>query len=213
VGHLAAWTGAFSPDDLRQWLASAGTGFALVAAAEIGDKSQLVCMSLAARHRGWPVLLGAVGAFAVLNLLAVLFGATVGAWVSPRVVAGIVAVLFAVFGIRALLTKEEDEEDDVVEKSGHGIFWNTFALIFVAEFGDRTQLSVAGLSGATEPAAVWLGATLALTLTSALAIWAGRIILRRTSAVVVHRISGILFLVLAAVAAYQALTLTPSPTG
>ncbi len=62
-----------------QWLGSAGTTFLLVGLAEFGDKSQLVCMTLAARHRGLPVLVGAIAAFAVLNLLAVLFGAAVAA--------------------------------------------------------------------------------------------------------------------------------------
>jgi hypothetical protein len=49
--------------------------FTLIALAEVGDKSQLVCMTLAARHRHWPVILGATTAFLVLNTLAVLFGA------------------------------------------------------------------------------------------------------------------------------------------
>ena len=43
--------------------------FTLIALAEIGDKSQLVCMTLAARHRHWPVILGAAVAFVVLNTL------------------------------------------------------------------------------------------------------------------------------------------------
>ena len=62
------------------WLSSAGTTFLLIALAEFGDKSQLVCMTLAARHRGLPVVLGAIAAFAVLNLLAVVFGAAIAAW-------------------------------------------------------------------------------------------------------------------------------------
>ena len=49
--------------------------FTLISLAELGDKSQLVCMTLAARHRHWPVILGAASAFVVLNSLAVLFGA------------------------------------------------------------------------------------------------------------------------------------------
>ena len=51
-----------------QWLTATGTTFLVVAFAEIGDKSQLVCMTLAARHRGLPVVIGATAAFAVLNL-------------------------------------------------------------------------------------------------------------------------------------------------
>jgi Predicted membrane protein len=54
--------------------ATAATSFALIAAAEIGDKSQLVCMTLASRHRATPVLLGAISAFAFLNTLAVVLG-------------------------------------------------------------------------------------------------------------------------------------------
>ena len=50
--------------------------FTLIALAEIGDKSQLVCMSLATRHHHWPVILGASTAFLILNALAVIFGAT-----------------------------------------------------------------------------------------------------------------------------------------
>ena len=84
------------------WLASAGTTFLLVGLAEIGDKSQLVCMTLAARHRGLPVAIGAVSAFAVLNLLAVVFGAAVAAWLPEWLVTLAVAALFAFFGINAL---------------------------------------------------------------------------------------------------------------
>jgi putative Ca2+/H+ antiporter (TMEM165/GDT1 family) len=47
---------------------------ALVGLAEIGDKSQLVRMTLAARHRAWPVVVGVATAFLALNALAVLFG-------------------------------------------------------------------------------------------------------------------------------------------
>ena len=106
--------------------------FTLIALAEMGDKSQLVCMTLAARHRHWPVLLGAVVAFSVLNVLAVLFGAAVATWVPEAVMAGIVAVLFAVFGIQSLRSEAGDESEEVEEKPGHGIFVTTLLLLLVA---------------------------------------------------------------------------------
>ena len=56
----------------------------IIGLAEIGDKSQLVCMTLAARQRPWPVLLGAAAAFAILNVLAVVFGASVAAWLPEQ---------------------------------------------------------------------------------------------------------------------------------
>ena len=156
------------------WLTSAGTTFLLVGLAEFGDKSQLVCMTLAARHRGLPVVIGAILAFAILNLLAVLFGAAVAAWLPEWLVTLAVAVLFAIFGISALRYKEEDDDDKVEEMPGHGIVATTFLLIFLAEFGDKTQLAVAGLGSTSEPVAVWAGATVALATTAALGGFAGR---------------------------------------
>jgi len=181
--------------------------FALIALAEIGDKSQLVCMTLATRHRYWPVLLGATTAFVILNALAVLFGASIAAWVPERVMAGIVALMFAVFGVHALLNQEDEDSEEVMEKPGHGIFITTLLLILVAEFGDKTQIAVAGLAGSMDPVPVWVGATIALVMVSALGIWAGRTVLQRLPLHWLHRAGGGIFLVFAAMAVWRAFTL------
>lgn len=185
---------------LGNWFSSAGATFLLIVLAEFGDKSQLVCMTLAARHRGLPVVLGAVSAFAILNLLAVLFGAAVAAWLPGWLITLAVATLFAVFGISALRYREKIEDEEVAEKPGHGIFATTFLMIFLAEFGDKTQIAVAGMGSTTHTAAVWLGATLALTFTSVLAVIAGRKFLHRLPLAWIHRISGVFFLLLAGLA-------------
>ncbi|MGZ4953877.1 MAG: TMEM165/GDT1 family protein [Methylobacter sp.] len=184
--------------------ATAATSFALIAAAEIGDKSQLVCMTLASRHRAMPVLLGAIAAFAFLNTLAVVFGIAIASWLPEHIVATIVAVLFAAFGIHSLRVETEDENEEVKEKSGHSIFFTTFLLITVAEFGDKTQLAVVGLSSTTVPTAVWLGSTAALISTSALGILAGRTILQKVPLALLHKISGTIFLLLSVYAGYRA---------
>ena len=187
------------------WLSSAGATFLLIALAEFGDKSQLVCMTLAARHRGLPVVLGAVAAFAFLNLLAVLFGAAIAAWLPEWVVTAAVAVLFTVFGISSLRFEEEDEEEEIAEKPGHGIFATTFLMIFLAEFGDKTQIAVAGLSSTADATATWIGATLALACTSILGVIAGRRWLNRLPLHWIHRISGVFFLLLALLAVLRLL--------
>ncbi len=184
--------------------ATAGTSFVLIAAAEIGDKSQLVCMTLASRHRGMPVIWGAIAAFVLLNTLAVLFGAAIANWLPDYVVAGTVALLFAVFGLHALFNYEDDENEEVVEKSGHGIFFTTFLLITVAEFGDKTQLAVVAFSSTANPYAVWLGSTLALTFTSALGVLAGRTVLQKLPLSLLHKISGVIFLTLSGFAGVRA---------
>lgn len=185
------------------WLTSAGTSFAVIAAAEIGDKSQLVCMTLAARHRHWPVFLGAFSAFALLNLIAVLFGAAVVQWVPRLWITLSVAALFAVFGVMALLARPQTHQEHLKEMSGHGVFLTTFLMIFLAEFGDKTQLATAGLSTTAESLPVWVGSTLALGLSSALGVGAGRTVLQRIPLRLLHGISGLLFLGLAGFVMWQ----------
>ena len=179
------------------------SSYLLVALAEIGDKSQLVCMTMAARHHPWPVLLGAALAFALLNLLAVLFGAGVAAWLPEKVTAAIVAIMFAAFGIHSLLSHENQAPQELPKKSVRGIFITTLLLIFVAEFGDKTQIVVAGLASSFPASTVWVGATVALVMTSALGIWAGRTILQRLPLAWINRLSGGLFLVFAVIAAQR----------
>jgi putative Ca2+/H+ antiporter (TMEM165/GDT1 family) len=195
-----------SNGNIAEISATTATSFALIAAAEIGDKSQLVCMTLASRHRPMPVFLGALTAFILLNTLAVVFGVAIANWLPEYIVATTVALLFAAFGIHSLRVEMEDENADVKEKSGRGIFFTTFLLITVAEFGDKTQLAVVGLSSTALPAAVWLGSTVALASTSALGILAGRTILQKVPLLLLHKISGTIFLMLSVYAGYRAYT-------
>lgn len=180
--------------------------YTLIVAAEMGDKSQLVCMTLASKHSPRSVWLGAISAFMLLNTLAVIFGASIALWMPEAIVAAIVAVLFATFGLHALGEHDDNEEnDDAVKTPNHlSTFLTTFSLITLAEFGDKTQLAVVALSSGSPPAAVWLGSTAALATTSALGILAGRTVLKRISVAMLHKISGLIFIVLAAFAALRA---------
>jgi putative Ca2+/H+ antiporter (TMEM165/GDT1 family) len=180
-------------------LSVSGATFLLIALAEIGDKSQLVCMTLAARHRALPVMTGVIAAFVLLNLLAVVFGSAVAAWFPEWVIALFVAILFGIFGIQMLRSAKEDDDEDVSEKSGHSVILSTFLLIFVAEFGDKTQLAIAGMSSTYDPLSVWVGGTLALVSISGMGVIAGRAILTRIPKAKLHHISGIFFLVLAVI--------------
>ncbi|GFO70885.1 Ca2+/H+ antiporter, TMEM165/GDT1 family [Bathymodiolus japonicus methanotrophic gill symbiont] len=185
------------------WLTPISTSYALIFVAEMGDKSQLVCMTLAAQNRAKPVIFGAITAFALLNTLAVLFGAAIANWVPGYIVAAVVTVLFAVFGVQSLFFSESEADTEVQGKSAHNLFITTFLLITVAEFGDKTQLAVAALSSTALPAATWIGATLALTSTSILGVIAGRTLLKKIPLRLLHRLSGVLFILLAGFAAYH----------
>ena len=107
--------------------------------------------------------------------------------------------------MKSILTTEQNNDDgEAIEKPGHGIFVTTFLMLFLAEMGDKTQLAVAALAATLPPFAVWLGATLALIITSALGVWLGVTLLRRIPIHRLHQISGAFFLLLAAFAAIQA---------
>jgi putative Ca2+/H+ antiporter (TMEM165/GDT1 family) len=103
-----------------------------------------------------------------------------------------------------LYKQDDGESEDAAERSGHGIFITTLLLIFVAEFGDKTQIAVAGLAGSFDPLPVWLGATTALVMVSVLGVWAGRTVLQRLPLICLHRISGGVFLLFALLAAWRA---------
>jgi len=184
-------------------ITTSSSSFLLIFAAEIGDKSQLVCMALAARYRASPVMLGSILAFLLLNSLAVTFGVAIATWLPEVFVSAAVAILFAVFGVHALQIKEDLNNEKVAIRSDGGILLGTFLLITVAEFGDKTQLAVVALSSTSLPIAVWLGSTVALITTSALGVWAGRTILQRIPITLLHRISGIIFISLAIFASYK----------
>jgi putative Ca2+/H+ antiporter (TMEM165/GDT1 family) len=212
-GQWHAYLSLLTHGNVPEMTATAATSFALISAAEMGDKSQLVCMTLASKHRPAPILLGAIAAFAFLNSLAVIFGAAIASWLPGYVVAAAVTLLFAGFGIHSLRTVEQDDDETIKEKSGHGIFFTTFLLITLAEFGDKTQLAVVGLSSAAIPAAVWLGSTIALASTSALGVLAGRTVLQRIPLVWLHKVSGVSFLLLSVFTAYRTYVSYVAKTG
>lgn len=165
--------------------------------AEIGDKSQLVCMTLAACHRARPVFIGAFVAFAVLNMLAVSIGASLAAVIPGNGLTIAAALLFAGFGVMALRSQEaQEDEDGECQKPSHHLMITTFSMIFLAELGDKTQLAVVTLATAEPPLIIWLAATMALGATAFLGVFIGRKFMTRINIGLLHKISGVFFLVL-----------------
>jgi len=190
-------------------LATIASTFAVLFVAELGDKTQLVAMSLAHRHRAYPVLAGIFAAFLVLNLLAVAVGAVLFELLPKPWILLAAGLLFLAFGYRIWREGEEDEEvEDVAARGGWRVALGSFALIFVAELGDKTQLALVALAASTgETLAVLIGGTLALWLVSLLGVIVGATLLRRIPAVWVHRVAGLLFFAFGAWALVRAVTL------
>ena len=176
-------------------LSAAATAFAVLFLAELGDKTQLIAMSLAHRHRAAPVLAGILAAFATLNALAAAVGAALYELVPQYAVLTVAGVLFVGFGWHLWRAgAEEADEEASVERSGWGVALASFTLIFVAEMGDKTQIALVAMAAATgETWATFLGATAALWAVSILGVAVGATLLRRIPALWVHRGAALLF--------------------
>ena len=173
-----------------------GSSFSLLFLAEMGDKSQLIAMTLACRFRPLPVIVGVLSAFLVLNLLAVAVGGALFEWVPQRLVLLAAGALFLFFAFRSWRDAAEAEDDDAVGKAiGRGALLTSFLMILLAEFGDKTQLAMIGLAAGTgAPGSVLVGGTLALWTVSLVGILVGGSLLRRISPVWMHRTAAMLFL-------------------
>ncbi|WED23456.1 TMEM165/GDT1 family protein [Vibrio sp. JC009] len=169
--------------------------FGVIFLAELGDKSQLVCMTLASKHKAKPVAIGAIAAFSLLNILAVTVGSSLSHLIPETWLTIAAASLFVLFGLHSLLAGDDDEEEVANEKiTTRSILITTFMLIFLAELGDKTQLAVVTMSTTHLSLAVWFGATIALAATSLMGIYAGRKLLARLNINLLHKISGLLFI-------------------
>lgn len=169
------------------------SAFILLFLAELGDKTQLMTMTLAHRYPVKPVIAGVFLAFLVLNLLAILVGAALYRYLPEWLVLAAAGLLFLLFAWRSW--NEAEEEDEGEEEVDHrGAFLTSFILIFIAELGDKTQLALIALAAST--GAIWsvfLGGTLALWAVSAIGIAVGGTLLRRLPPHVMHRTAAILF--------------------
>jgi len=149
-----------------------GSGFALVAASEMGDKTQLLAFSLASRYRRpWTVMAGILVATLANHGLASTVGTWVSAHVPARVMAGLLAVTFVAFG---LWTLRPDALDDDRGPSRFGPFLTTAALFFLAEMGDKTQLATVALAARYRSIGlVTMGTTLGMLASDGLAVFVG----------------------------------------
>ena len=112
----------------------------VVAIAEIGDKTQLLALLLAARfRRPWPIIAGIFVATVLNHALAAWLGALLASYLTPDVLRWIVAGSFAAIGLWTL--KPDKIDDDSVRLSGRGAFIATVIAFFLAEIGDKTQIA------------------------------------------------------------------------
>lgn len=168
---------------------------ALVALAEMGDKTQLLSFVLAAKlKRPWPIIGGIFVATLANHFLAGWVGAWLATLVSPTTLKWIVAVSFFVFGLWALKPDTLDEEREYSDRS---VFLTTLVAFFWVEMGDKTQLATVALAARYDAlAAVVMGTTLGMLIANAPAVWLGEALAQRVNMNVMRWIAAALFVLL-----------------
>ncbi len=121
-----------------------------VAVAEIGDKTQLLALVLAARYRKpWPIIAGILVATVLNHALAAWFGSLVQGWISPEVLRWGVVLSFAAVAAWALVPDKLDEDE--VKPPRFGAFVATLIAFFIVEIGDKTQVATVVLAAQYSP--------------------------------------------------------------
>lgn len=146
----------------------------LVAIAEIGDKTQLLALMLAARYRRpLPVILGILVATLANHALAATLGWLVADWLTGRTFQTLVGLGFIVMAGWALVPDKADD-GEAARRSGHGVFLATAIAFFIVEIGDKTQVATSLLAARFHDIAlVTLGTTLGMMLANVPAVLLG----------------------------------------
>jgi Ca2+/H+ antiporter, TMEM165/GDT1 family len=167
----------------------------IVALAEMGDKTQLLALLLAARFkRPWPIVLGIFVATVLNHAMAGALGAWVTTQVSPQTLRYILGASFIAMAVWMLVPDKLDDEADR-KKPRFGIFGTTVVLFFLAEMGDKTQIATVMLAARFDAyIAVVAGTTLGMMLANAPVVWLGERMTRLVPLRVVHVVSAAIFL-------------------
>jgi Ca2+/H+ antiporter, TMEM165/GDT1 family len=177
---------------LEAFLVSTG----IVALAEIGDKTQLLALVLAAKfRRPVPIILGILVATLANHALAGAAGAWVSALVGPTAMRWILGVSFIAMAFWTLIPDKIDDEKQTAPR--FGVFGTTLVAFFLLEMGDKTQIATIALAAKYSAlAAVVAGTTLGMMLANVPAVLLGEIAAKKLPMRVVHGIAAAIFLVL-----------------
>ena len=191
----------FSALPLSAALISTGT----VALAEIGDKTQLLALLLAARYRKpWPIIAGILVATLLNHALAAWFGSLVAHWLRPEVLRWIVAASFLAVALWTL--KPDSLDDDGRALPARGAFIATTIAFFIAEIGDKTQVATVLLAAKYSP--LWeviAGTTAGMLLANVPVVALGSRFSDRLPLKAARLVAATVFLLLAAWVAWRGL--------
>ena len=183
--------------------------FPIIFLGELPDKTMFASLVLSTRGRPAVVWLGAAAAFAVHVAIAVTIGVALFHLLPHRVVQAIVAAMF--FGGAVLALREarkERDEEGLIERevaSHRRVAVTAFVVIFLAEWGDLTQILTANLAAHYhDPLSVSVGALLALWAVAGIAVVAGQSVLRVVNIATVRIVTAVVLFGLTGWAIWEA---------
>ncbi len=147
----------------------------LIFVAEMGDKTQLVALTLATRFQAGVVLLGVFVATLLVHLFSVAIGSLTSKFLSTGYIELLSGLAFVGFGLWTLRGDRLDEDNGAI-KSLASPFLIVTITFFLAELGDKTMLGTVTLAASYAVVPVWLGSTLGMVLADGLAIWVGQVL-------------------------------------
>jgi putative Ca2+/H+ antiporter (TMEM165/GDT1 family) len=170
----------------------------VVALAEIGDKTQLLALVLAAKYRKpVPIILGILVATLVNHALAGAAGAWISAGVGPDAMRWILGLSFIAMAAWTLVPDTYDDDQEQGAAPRFGVFGTTLVAFFLLEMGDKTQIATAALAARYDSLiGVVAGTTLGMMLANVPAVLLGEVAAKKLPMHIVHRIAAAIFLVL-----------------
>ena len=176
---------------MQAFLVSTG----LVTLAEMGDKTQLLALVLAARFKKpWPIVLGILVATLLNHAMAGALGAWVTTQISPQTLRYILGASFIAMALWMLVPDKLDAES-ANKAPRFGVFGTTVVLFFLAEMGDKTQIATVMLAARFDAFfAVVAGTTLGMMLANAPVVWLGERMTRLVPMSAVRLVSAAVFL-------------------
>jgi putative Ca2+/H+ antiporter (TMEM165/GDT1 family) len=178
-----------------------------VAVAEIGDKTQLLALVLAARFRKpLPIIAGIFVATIVNHALAAELGILIAGWLTPEILNWVLGVSFIAAGIWMLIPDKVDEVSD--QGSRFGPFITTTIAFFLAEMGDKTQFATIGLAARFHDLlSVAAGTTIGMMIANVPAVLLGDVAAKALPMQLVRGTAAAIFIALGCVAILEALKL------
>ncbi|APR03559.1 TMEM165/GDT1 family protein [Thauera chlorobenzoica] len=169
---------------------------AIVALAEIGDKTQLLAFLLAAKfRRPWPIVLGIFAATVANHAFAAALGSWLTTLLGPQALRWVLGLSFIAMALWTLIPDKLDEDDARLPRLG--VFGATLVAFFLAEMGDKTQVATVALAAQYQAlVAVVAGTTLGMMIANVPAVLLGERIAQRMPVKLVHGIAAALFAVL-----------------